>query len=108
MLLPRRRRLAGTERDARLFQGVLDIRHERVRAAEHAPRNPFRVLESRHAFAEIVERGGGVLAECPRVVSQLEIPEIAWTSVLFPAPSLAIHAANDAADVPQTHRQAVR
>ena len=106
MLLPRR--FAGAERGSRFSQPLLNPRCDRVRAAEHAPRNPFRVLESRHAFAEIVERGGGVLAECPRVVSQLEIPEIAWTSVLFPAPSLAIHAANDAADVPQTHRQAVR
>jgi len=32
-----------------------------VRAAEHAPRDPFHVLERRHGLAEIVERGGGVL-----------------------------------------------
>ena len=30
---------------------------ERVRAAEHAPRDPSRVLERRHGLAEIVERG---------------------------------------------------
>jgi len=28
-----------------------------MRAAEHAPRDPFRVLERRHCLAEIVERG---------------------------------------------------
>ncbi len=57
----------GAERGSRLSQGVLNSRSERVRATEHAPRGPFRVLESRHAFAEIVERGGGVIAERPRV-----------------------------------------
>ena len=31
-----------------------------MRAAEHAPRDPSRVLERRHGFAEIVERGIGV------------------------------------------------
>ena len=31
-----------------------------MRAAEHAPRDPFRVLERRHGLAEIVERGAGV------------------------------------------------
>ena len=30
-----------------------------MRAAEHAPRGPFRVLEGRHGLAEIVERGPG-------------------------------------------------
>ena len=37
----------------------------RVRAAEHAPGNPSYFLEYRHGFAEIVERGGGVLVERP-------------------------------------------
>ena len=32
-----------------------------MRAAEHAPRDPLRVLERRHGLADIVERGGGVL-----------------------------------------------
>ena len=32
---------------------------DRVRATEHAPRGPFRVLERRHGLAEIVERGAG-------------------------------------------------
>ena len=33
-----------------------------MRAAEHAPRDPFQVLERRHCLADIVERGAGVLA----------------------------------------------
>ena len=37
------------------------------RATEHA-RGPFRVLERRHGLAAIVERGGGVLVERPRVI----------------------------------------
>ena len=32
-----------------------------VRAAEHAPRDAFRVLERRHGLAEVVERGAVVL-----------------------------------------------
>ena len=40
----------------------------RVRAAEHAPRGPFRVLERRHGLAEIVERGASVLVERPRAL----------------------------------------
>jgi len=40
---------------------------ERVRAAEDASRDPFRVLACRHGFAEIVECGGVVLVERPRV-----------------------------------------
>ena len=35
----------------------------RVRATEHAPRNPCRILERRHSLADIVERGTGVLVE---------------------------------------------
>ena len=31
--------------------------YERMRAAEHAPRDPSRVFERRHGLAEIVERG---------------------------------------------------
>ena len=34
-------------------------------ATEHAPNNPFRLLERRYGLAEIVESGGGVLAEMP-------------------------------------------
>ena len=35
---------------------------------EHAPLGPFRLLERRHGLAEIVERGGRVLAERRRVI----------------------------------------
>ena len=38
-----------------------------MRAAEHAPRGPFYLLIRRHCLAEIVERGGGVIVERPRV-----------------------------------------
>ena len=38
-----------------------------MRAAEHAPRDPFRVSERFHGLAEIVERGVGVSAERLRV-----------------------------------------
>ena len=34
-----------------------------MRAAEHATRDPIRVLECRHGFAEIVECGAGVPVE---------------------------------------------
>ena len=40
---------------------------DRVRATEHAPRDPFRLLECRHGLAEIVERGAGVPVERIRV-----------------------------------------
>ena len=54
---------------------ALNITYEWVRAAEHAPGGPFRVLERRYGLAEIVERGRGVIAERPsntprRVVGQ--------------------------------------
>ena len=38
-----------------------------VRAAHHAPRGPFDLLERRHGLAVIVERGAGVFVECLRV-----------------------------------------
>ena len=48
----------GAERGLRCFSQVaLNPHCGRVRAAEHASRNPCRVLERRHGFAEIVERG---------------------------------------------------
>ena len=34
--------------------------HERVRATEHASRDPFRVIERRHGLAEVVDRGAVV------------------------------------------------
>ena len=39
-----------------------------MRAAEHAPRGPFRLLERIHGLAEITVCGCGVLVERPRVV----------------------------------------
>ena len=58
----------------------------RVRAAEHAPRNPFRVLERRHGLAEVVERGAVVLHERPRVVPRVvhgrEVLRVAAASIL--------------------------
>ena len=42
-------------------------RCERVRDTEHAPHGSLGLLERRHGLAEIVERGGGVLVECPRI-----------------------------------------
>ena len=58
---------AGAERGSRISQSVLNRFCERVHATEHAPRDPFSVLESRHGLAEIVERGAVVQAERPRV-----------------------------------------
>ena len=54
-------------RSARVSQLALNINSERMRAAEHAPRDPFRILERVHCFVEIVERGGGVREERRRV-----------------------------------------
>ena len=42
---------------------ILKIKSERVCATKYASRDPFRVLECRHGLAEILERGGGVVAE---------------------------------------------
>ena len=52
-----RRRFAGAERGSRPSQGFPNPHYVWVRAAEDAPRGPFRVLERRHGLAEIVERG---------------------------------------------------
>ena len=45
------------ERGLRESQMALNMHCERVRAAEHAPRDPFCVSERFHGLAEIVERG---------------------------------------------------
>ena len=55
--------LGGAERGSRVLQGSLNSFCDRVRAAEHAPRDPFRVLERLHSFPEIIERGTGVRVE---------------------------------------------
>ena len=53
-------RVERRERKSRYFEAALNIFCERVRASEHSPRGPFRILERRHGLAEIVERGVGV------------------------------------------------
>ena len=63
-LPPSGRRLAGAERLLRESQGILNRFCGRMRAAEHAPRGRFDILESRHGLAEIVERGAAVLEDC--------------------------------------------
>ena len=55
------------ERGLRESHMELNMHCERVRAAEHAPRDPFCVSERFHGLAEIVERGAVVLAERLRV-----------------------------------------
>jgi pyruvate kinase len=52
-----------------------------VRAAEHAPRGRFYLLERRHGLAEIVERGAPVSVERLRVIP----PHPERESVSFPA-----------------------
>ena len=61
------RRFAGAERGSRFSQGCLNPSCDGVRAAEHAPRGPFQLLELRNGFVEIIERGDGVIGERPRV-----------------------------------------
>ena len=58
--VPRRLRFVGGEHFSCELQIALNIRCGRVRAAKHAPRHPFRLLERRHGLADIVERGAGV------------------------------------------------
>ena len=52
---------AGVAHRSRVSQIELNVFCERVRAAEHAPRDQFYFLEPLNCLAEIVERGGGVL-----------------------------------------------
>ena len=59
---------ADAEDGSCVLQCALNHRCERVCATEHAPRNPFRLLECRHGLADIVQRGGGVLVERRRVI----------------------------------------
>ena len=54
------RRLAGADRGLRVSQFLLTRQGERMRASEHAPRDPSRILERRHSLTEIIERGVGV------------------------------------------------
>ena len=52
---------AGAEGGSRFSQPALNSFCERVRAAEHAPRDRFYLLERLYGLAEVVERGGRVL-----------------------------------------------
>ena len=62
--VPRWRRFAGAEGYSRAAsQCLLNLHCDRVRATEHAPRDPFYFLERRHGLAEIVERGAVVFVE---------------------------------------------
>ena len=61
-------RVERRERKSRYFEAALNIFCERVRASEHSPRGPFRILERRRGLVEIVERGVGVHVERPRVI----------------------------------------
>ena len=54
---------AGLEHGSRVSQGEVHSCCKRVRATEHAPRDPSCVLERSYGLAEIVARGGGVLVE---------------------------------------------
>ena len=62
-----RRRVAGGKHFPRMWQGLPNLHCERMRATEHTPRDPIRVLERRGGLAEIGERRAVVEAKCPRV-----------------------------------------
>ena len=64
---PLQRRLAGAECGSGVSQFVLSIFCEWVRATEHAPGAPIRLLERIHGLAEIGERGVVVTVERNRV-----------------------------------------
>jgi hypothetical protein len=59
----RRWRLALVENCSSSAQIVPDCFCSRVRATEHAPCDPFHILERRHGLVEIVERGAVVFVE---------------------------------------------
>ena len=58
---------AGLEGGSCVLQITLNRRYDRVRAAEQAPRSPFRFLDRLHCLAEIAERGGVVSVERLRI-----------------------------------------
>ena len=66
---PRRRSFSGAERGSRSSQRLLNIYCERMRATEHAPRDPCHILERRHGLSEIGERGAGVEVDRLRVIT---------------------------------------
>ena len=51
----REKRLAGTERGSRVLQCAFNRRGDRVRAAEHSPRDAFRLCERLHGLLDIVD-----------------------------------------------------
>ena len=60
-----------------------------MRAAEHTPRDLFRLLERRYGLAEIFERCAVVLVECPRIyspgnklISGLRDSAVSWAIIL--------------------------
>ena len=61
-------RLAGAERARARRRAVAQQSFVvGMRAAEHAPRGPFYLLQRRYRLAEIVERGVGVSVEGIRI-----------------------------------------
>ena len=75
----RRRRFAGAETSLRFSQVALNTFSDRVRAAEHAPRDGFYLLERSNGLALIVERGVGVIVEHHRV--KPSHPERVWMTI---------------------------
>ena len=51
---PPHRRFAGGERGSRVLHRFLKHRYVRVRATEHAPRDPFHVLDRRHGLTDTI------------------------------------------------------
>ena len=87
--LLRRLRLAGAERGSRASQEFINQRCGRVRTAEHAPRDPFRILERRYGLAVIGERRAGILVERLRVKRLLEQLQLTFGCVLVSYSPLA-------------------
>ena len=67
-LLIARWRLAGGEVRAQESQTFIYLPCGRVRAPEHAPRDPICVLERLHGLAPVIERGAGLPVERQRVI----------------------------------------
>ena len=62
------RRLAGVEHGAHVSQFALNLHCERMRAAEDAPYDPFRILKRCYGLAEIVKRGATGVDERRHVI----------------------------------------
>ena len=78
------------ELGSRLSQALLTHRCGRVRAAEHAPRGPLRLLERGHGLADIVERGAFDGAEHQRVIHPHLRPPDVQSSSLPEQPTAAL------------------